>query len=737
MIKYAPFAVILAITLAVPASADDWPDWRGPAHNGHSYETGLVEEWDYESGKNVLWEHEIGGRAAPVVLNGRVFLNTRTADDITIPAERVHAREQVVCRDASNGEIIWQDVFNITQSDIPAPRIGWASMVGDPETNNVYLHSVSGLFRCYDFDGKVLWQKSLLEEYGKISGYGGRTQTPIIDEDRVIVGFFGLSWGSRAVPPPKMTYYAFDKRTGDLLWAAPVGDPPLDTNYSNPVITVVDGQRLLISGGADGNVHAINARSGAPVWTFRMSKRGLNMTAAVDGHLVYISHGEDNIDTTEFGRVQCIDARGTGDITETNSVWRVNGIKAGYSAIVVHDGIAYVVADTGRMHAYDALSGEELWSYSLGTVGKGAPIWADGKLYVMEVNGRIHILRPGREKCESLSFNEIKSKDGKGLDEIYGTPAISDGRVFFVTRDRTICVGNENAGKRTANAIPPLPEEADGGDEIASIRILPFETRRFGGEDVTFTVQGLNRLGQVVGDVDVQWTLPETAASLTIEGNTIKVAADAPSQGVEIKATAGELTAMTRLRTFAPLPWHWDFEGYSPRQVPTSWVNAFLKLQPTEVDGGMAMKKSPRGTPSSNTWLGYAEMSGYTMQADLMLKEEKRKLPSAGLVVQGYNFILVGNTSKIEINCWAPHKRVEKVQKFRADPDVWYTMKMVVDPLEDGTGIVRGKIWKRGDAEPAEWTIEVADPHPANDGGPGLYVYSLADVYFDNVSVTE
>ena len=110
-----------------------------------------------------------------------------------------------------------------------------------------------------------------------------------------------------------------------------------------------------------------------------MSRRGLNAAPAVVGHRVYISHGEDNIDNTNFGRIECIDGRGTGNITATNSIWRVDGVKAGYTGLLIQDGILYVVADTGRLHAYDSESGEELWHYSLGTVGKGSPIWADGK----------------------------------------------------------------------------------------------------------------------------------------------------------------------------------------------------------------------------------------------------------------------------------------------------------------------------------------------------------------------
>lgn len=71
---------------------------------------------------------------------------------------------------------------------------------------------------------------------------------------------------------------------------------------------------------------------------------------------------------------------------------------------------------------------------------------------------------------------------------------------------------------------------------------------------------------------------------------------------------------------------------------------------------------------------------------------------------------------------------------FEWDPDVWYTMKMRVD-IEGDRAFVRGKVWKRGDAEPGAWTIEAEDPLPIREGSPGLYGYSPANIYFDNVRV--
>lgn len=729
--------LVVALCSTASANAADWTSWRGPEHNGISRETGLVESWDLESGKNVLWDSPIGGRAAPVVLNGRVYLQCRTNHDVSTGSkELIDAQEQVVCRDAATGDEIWTDKFNVFQTDIPAPRVGWAPMAGDSETGYVYMHSVSGIFRCYDKDGTVIWDKSLFEEYGKISGYGGRTQPPIIDEDRVIVGFFGLNWGRTKAPPPKMTYYCFDKKTGELMWTAPVGGGPFDTNYSAPTIAVVDGQRLLIGGGADGGLHAINARTGEPVWSFRMSKRGLNASPVVDGNHVFISHGEDNIDNLEFGRIECIDARGKGDITESNSVWRHDGIKAGYTALLVKDGVLYVIADTGKLHAYDSKSGEELWEYSLGTVGKGSPVWADGKLYAMEVNGNIHILKPSREKCESLSHVQLKAADGNGMDEIYGTPAISDGRVFFVTRDRTICIGNENAGKTAAVEIPEL-KEGDGGKDVATIRIVPFEARTFGGGDIDYRVLGYNKLGQLVGEVEAELSLGEGWKGATLTGNKVTVAADAPEQGGELTAKLGEVTAFARLRTFPPLPWKWDFEGYKPKQIPSTWINAFLKLQPNDIEGTMALKRSPgKGRPSTYFWLGMPEMKGYTVQADVYMTEQKRKLPNMGVTVQRYNVILKGNTSKFGIQSWAPHLRMAKETKFRSKPDTWYTVKATVKIEDDGAHVL-GKVWETAKPEPEEWTLEAIDPHPNTEGAPGLYMYTLADGYFDNVKVTE
>ena len=723
------------------SQAEDWAHWRGPEQSGISRETNLIDSWSMESDKNVVWKSDIGGRSTPIIMNNRVYLNCRTQHAFNDPEEKIHLREQVVCWDAKTGDIVWQDEFNVYQTDIPAPRVGWAAMVGDPESNQVYVHSVCGTFRCYDAEtGKVVWERSLLEEYGKISGYGGRTQTPIIDEDRVIVSFLAANWGESKGPAPKHYYYAFDKRTGELQWVTAPGDRPKSTNYSCPIVTVIDGVRMLVGGNSDGHMYGINARTGQRIWQFKMSLNALNCTPAIEGNYVYISHGEDNVDNQEFGRVQCIDATGKGDITESHSVWRHDGIKAGYSALLVHEGILYVVTDTGNLFAFDSKSGEKLWEFNLGTVGKGAPVWADGKLYVMEVNGHIHILKPSREKCESLSKVKLLARVGKGDDEIYASPAISNGRVVFVTRDRTICIGSKESDVVDAE-IPKLPKEKPAGTKVEHVQLRPFEVVLKPGESAEYSTVAFDGNGQVISTKPAKLQAADSADALKIEGNKVSAPNDETNIAATVSAEVDGVSAVARIRMFNPAKvWKWGFDGYKGPQVPSHWLRAFAKLKPHDMDGNVVMKAAgignTRGRPSHTVWLGTADMKSYTVQADVMMTEQRRQLPDIGVVANRYNFILKGNKGRLRIQSWAPHLRMSVEEKYRSDPDVWYTMKIKVDASESEAKVY-GKIWKTDEEEPGDWTITASDPHPNMSGSPGLYVYATTDCMFDNVVVTQ
>ncbi len=57
----------------------------------------------------------------------------------------------------------------------------------------------------------------------------------------------------------------------------------------------------------------------------------------------------------------------------------------------------------------------------------------------------------------------------------------------------------------------------------------------------------------------------------------------------------------------------------------------------------------------------------------------------------------------------------------------------------DGSGVIKGKAWPKGEPEPDKWTIEVPHKNAHREGAPGLFGFALQGkqpVYIDNISVT-
>ncbi|MGH9790486.1 MAG: PQQ-binding-like beta-propeller repeat protein, partial [Candidatus Acidiferrales bacterium] len=207
------FALTLASAAPALAQGGDWPEWRGPNRDGVSAEKNLPEKWTLD-GENFLWRVPYGGRSAPVVWGNRVYVQNSSGT-------RENLQERVMCLDANTGKVLWERKFNVFLSDVPPHRTGWASPSVDPETENVYALSVGAMMMAFTKDGKPLWERSLTEEYGQITTHGGRTVSPVIDGDLVIVSGASFSWGANAGGSHR--FYAFDKRTGETVYVTQPG----------------------------------------------------------------------------------------------------------------------------------------------------------------------------------------------------------------------------------------------------------------------------------------------------------------------------------------------------------------------------------------------------------------------------------------------------------------------------------------------------------------------------------
>ncbi len=219
--------------------AFEWNHWRGPTQNGVSTDKNLPEKWSPNPetpDNNLIWKTPFGGRTTPIVQNDRVYIINKVGKGIS-------EQERVMCFSMKDGKLLWEHKFNVFHTDIVSVRLGWTNMAGDPETGNVYAHGTQGLLFCFDKDGKVLWSKSLTEEYGRITGYGGRVTSPIVDGDLLIIGMINASWGDQGMG--RNRFVAFNKKTGVIQWWSSTGAPVKDTYYSYPVVANINGQGMV------------------------------------------------------------------------------------------------------------------------------------------------------------------------------------------------------------------------------------------------------------------------------------------------------------------------------------------------------------------------------------------------------------------------------------------------------------------------------------------------------------
>ncbi len=746
-------AILAVALLASPTPAADWLHWRGPNQNGVAFDTGLPDKWSPE-GQNLIWKKPFGGRSTPLVSKGRVYIINGAGEGIT-------EQERVMCFDAKSGEVLWEHKFNIFLCDIVTNRVGWANIAADPETGNIYAHGVQGLFFCFSPEGKVLWSKSLTEEFGRITGYGGRVTSPIVDEDVVIMNFLNSSWGEHGRGGHR--FLAMDKKTGEIRWWSEPGGQPLDTIYSVPVIATIGGQRLLICGTADGGVTAIKARTGQPVWHYVFNKRGTNVSPVVAGNRVYASHSEENLDTNIQGAVVCLDGSKVTN-GQPEVVWKRNGIMAGYASPIIHEGRLYVPDNSATLYCLHADTGDELWKYKYGTVAKGSPVWCDGKIFVGEVSAKFHILQPSDSGCKRLSAVDF-TRTGGTVVEINGSPAISDGKLFFCTQDETFCIGTKE-GKRPVPTFFPAPD-ADPNRKPAHLQIVPADVVLPPGGSAVFKVRTYDEEGNFLKDAPAEeWSLPlgqppatappGTKPTPALQGKIDKNGklelANVPAQAGVVEAKLGGLTAKARVRVAPLLPINQDFEKIPEGAVPGGWVNVGGKFIIETKDGGKVLKKLANNPnpllARANAYITMPTAKDYTIEADLMGTERRRYMPNMGVVNCRYTLWFDGSYQRLCLSCWEANHRLEKKIDYKWRRDVWYRFKLFVT-VEGDKAICKGKVWPRDEKEPEAWTIEIEDPIPNSEGSAALYGYAYgippdletarakpgAEIFYDNVKV--
>ena len=151
----------------------------------------------------------------------------------------------------------------------------------------MYVLTSAGVFAAFTGEGKPLWRHSLMETLGRLTFTNGRTGGPIIEDDLVLVRGITSNWGGEGAAMDR--FYAFDKKTGQIVWSSSPGAAPKDNSFARPIFGWRENKRVFYTGAGDGTLICVNARTGEPVWRYPTSAGGMNSTVVLYNCLLYTS----------------------------------------------------------------------------------------------------------------------------------------------------------------------------------------------------------------------------------------------------------------------------------------------------------------------------------------------------------------------------------------------------------------------------------------------------------------
>lgn len=409
---------LLLIVIASVASADNWPQWRGPTMNGVSAEKNLPLSWTTE--ENIAWKLALPGLSGstPIVWRDRVFLNVAEGNDLYL-----------WCVDRAKGALAWKKQLGSGNVKMRKQNMSSPSPVTDGK--NVYVMTGTGVFKGFDFSGKELWSRDLQREYGAFGLNWGYASSPLLTDDALYVQ---VLHGMRTDDPSYVM--RLDKASGKTIWkvdrpTAAIMESP--DSYTTPALLRYGKKvELVITGGDCVTGH--DQATGKELWR----ANGLNPDNNPSYRIVAspVIFNEIIYAPTRVKPLLALKAGGRGDVTGSHVLWStMNGPDV---PTPVTDGqYFYVVNDRGIMWCLDAKTGAEVYGQQRLKPGtySGSPVLADGKIYVTNEDGLTSVVRAG-PKFEILAENPLN-------DYCLSSPAISDRQIFIRTTQYLYCIGKK------------------------------------------------------------------------------------------------------------------------------------------------------------------------------------------------------------------------------------------------------------------------------------------------------
>jgi outer membrane protein assembly factor BamB len=422
-------ALLLALGLTLPLAAADWPQFRGPARDGHSADTGLLKAWP-KGGPKLLWTFTDGGvgYAGPAVVGNRLYTCGGKGEEEFVYALDLTASPPAVVWSAKIGPLFtwpgnsWNAGPNVT------PTV---------DGDRVYALGGFGDLVCVEAkSGKELWRVNYAKDLGgEVNPIGGGLTRPS-----------PLGWGNAAAPlvdgealvcvvgGKRGLFAGLDKTTGKLLWRS--GEVPEQAPYSSPVSAKIGGVPQYISVTNKGLVGV--GQKGQLLWRH-------DRATPFDDVVISTPVVRDGVVAVSVGFGEGIEAVTVtpepGGTFKAAKLYASKEIQNRDGGLVLVGDHLYGHSEQGGWVCAEFKTGKVLWTEGK-ALARGVVSAADGKLYcAAEKGGAVVLLEPSTEEWKEAGRLTLPaaSKLRKPQGMLWTHPVIANGRLYIRDQDLLFC----------------------------------------------------------------------------------------------------------------------------------------------------------------------------------------------------------------------------------------------------------------------------------------------------------
>ncbi len=390
-------------TTQVPFNREDLKKnhagFRGYMGLGISYHKNIPETWNGSTGENIKWKVAFSkpGYSSPVIWGDKIFISGGDAQT------RV-----VSCYNRHTGQLIWEtEVSGIPGSPAVAPKVtedtGLAASTMSADGNRVYAIFATGDVVAFDMDGNQVWGRNL----GVPNNHYGHSSSLQVWDNKVLVQYDTNSKGRML---------ALNTASGETIWDV---ERPVNISWASPALIEVAGKIQVVTT-ADPYVSGHDLETGAEIWKVEAMMGEVGASVAYEDGLVFA--------TNEYARLVAVEPKADAVYT-----WENDEYLAEASSPVAYNGLLYTATSYGVLVCYDSRTGEKKFEKEFNDGFYSSPIIADGKLYIMDMDGITHILKA--DASGTILAEPELGEDG------FAVPAMADGLIYIRGKEHLYCIG--------------------------------------------------------------------------------------------------------------------------------------------------------------------------------------------------------------------------------------------------------------------------------------------------------